>query len=151
VNLTGFLIQAFLVSRIIKYFGMRMAFLITPLIALASYSLLMIAPMLAIFRIVKVAENSIDYSLLSTTKQILYLPLSSEEKYEGRSVIDTFCIRIGDLVQGAAIYISINMLHMVVKDFVVLNFVLALALVALAVFIGRQYYEMSDLESEGSD
>jgi AAA family ATP:ADP antiporter len=150
VNILGFLIQAFLVSRIIKFFGMRIAILITPLIALVSYSVLMIAPVLAIFRVVKITENSLDYSLVNTTRQILYLPLSKEEKYEGRAVIDTFCIRIGDLVQAFAIFFGIHYLHLAVKQFVFLNFFLAAILLALTIYIGREYSRNSEAEAETS-
>jgi AAA family ATP:ADP antiporter len=51
-------------------------------------------------RIVKISENSLDYSLLNTTKQMLYLPLARQEKYEARATIDSFGQRAGDLLQA---------------------------------------------------
>ncbi len=50
VNLLGLLIQLFLVSRIIKYFGIRIAILFLPLIALGVYVILAFSPLLQVVR-----------------------------------------------------------------------------------------------------
>jgi len=38
----------------------------------------------------KVAENSTDYSLNNTVRNILFLPCSREEKYSAKQAIDSF-------------------------------------------------------------
>jgi AAA family ATP:ADP antiporter len=52
---------------------------------------------------VKVAENSVDYSLQSTVNQALFLPTSREAKYKAKAAVDTFCKRFGDTVTGALV------------------------------------------------
>ena len=96
-----------------------------------------------VFRVFKIFENSLDYSLQNTSKQVLYLPLTKREKYEGRAVIDTFCWRLGDMVQAAAIYIGLNWLQVHVAKFAILNTVLGIILVCLAFYIGKLYTEMN--------
>ena len=76
VNITGLLVQPFLVSRIIKYLGMRVAILVLPILALGGYTLLALAPVLGVIRLVKTAENATDYSLQNTVRQSLFLPTS---------------------------------------------------------------------------
>src|SRR5439155_1099826 len=76
VNVVAAVVQLFLVSRILRWFGVRAALFFMPLISLAGYSMLAIAPIIGTIRLVKIAENSTDYSLQNTTRQALFLPTS---------------------------------------------------------------------------
>ncbi|MEO2195228.1 MAG: MFS transporter, partial [bacterium] len=66
VNVVGLLIQLFLVSRIIKYFGVRFGVMALPCIAMGAYNVLAFFPVLAAVRWAKTAENATDYSLNNT-------------------------------------------------------------------------------------
>ncbi len=63
VNVISALIQAFVVSRVIKYAGVRGALLVLPIVALVGYTALAFLPVLGLIKSVKIAENSLDYSL----------------------------------------------------------------------------------------
>ena len=63
VNLLAFLLQAFVVSRIFKYIGVRGALFILPIIALGGYTLIALLPMFGVIRWTKVLENGTDYSI----------------------------------------------------------------------------------------
>ena len=104
VNLLGFLFQLLLVSRIFKYIGVRGALFILPCIALGSYSAIAIVPLLAVLRISKIMENSIDYSINNTARHALFLPTSREAKYKAKATIDTLFWRIGDMLQAVVVY-----------------------------------------------
>ena len=138
VNLAGALIQFFLVSRLIRYAGFSWAFAFTPLIVLLGYSSLLLIPTLAILRLVKMSENSLDYSLLNTTKQMLYLPMNRQEKYEARATIDSFGQRVGDLLQAVVVFIGLNIFHFVYKGFISVVVIFALCNAILALFILRE-------------
>ena len=118
VNLMGVLIQFFLVSRLMRYAGFAVAFALTPVVVFLGYSSLALLPLVAWFRYFKIAENSLDYSLQNTARQMLYLPLSRQEKYEARAVIDPFGQRIGDLLQAGIIFVGLNVLHMDALSFI---------------------------------
>jgi ATP/ADP translocase len=94
VNLLGFLIQAFLVSRVFKWIGIRGALFILPIIALGSYSMIALLPILAMVRVAKVVENSTDYSIQNTARHALFLPTSREAKYNAKQAIDAFFWRL---------------------------------------------------------
>ncbi|RKZ99359.1 MAG: translocase, partial [Gammaproteobacteria bacterium] len=96
VNFAGVVIQLFLVSRILKFFGVRIAILILPVIAFGGYILMAFYPILGIIRWAKTAENSTDYSLHNTVRQVLFLPTNREQKYKAKQAIDTFFVRAGD-------------------------------------------------------
>ena len=100
VNLVGFLLQLFVTSRVIRYLGVRGALFILPALALINYSIIAVAPILAVVRIGKILENSTDYSIQNTLRQALFLPTSREAKYKAKAAIDTFFTRAGDVVSA---------------------------------------------------
>ena len=100
VNLVGFLLQLFVTSRVIRFMGVRGALFILPVLALVNYSIIAVAPILAVVRIGKILENSTDYSIQNTLRQALFLPTSREAKYKAKAAIDTFFTRAGDVVSA---------------------------------------------------
>ena len=100
VNLVGFLLQLFVTSRVIRFMGVRGALFILPVLALVNYSIIAVAPILAVVRIGKILENSTDYSIQNTLRQALFLPTSREAKYKAKAAIDTFFTRAGDVLSA---------------------------------------------------
>jgi len=146
VTFVGLAIQLFLVARIYHHVGVRGALLVHPVIVAAGYGLIALAPMLGGFvpiftliRLVKIAENSIDYSLMNTTRHALFLPVDRDAKYEGKTAIDSFFWRFGDLIQAGVVFVGLNWLGWGASQFALLNLLLALAWIGLAVAIGRQF------------
>jgi AAA family ATP:ADP antiporter len=106
VNLLGFLVQTFAVSRIFRFLGIQGSLYVLPLIALTSYMTLAIAPFLAVVRVAKTLENATDYSLQNTVRQALFLPTSREAKYKAKAAIDTFFMRFGDVLQAGIVWLG---------------------------------------------
>ena len=136
----------FLVARIYRWVGIRGALLVHPAIVAIGYGLIAIGPALGGFipiftliRLVKIAENSIDYSLMNTTRQALFLPVDRDAKYEGKTAIDTFFWRFGDLIQAGVVYVGLNALQWTPTQFAELNLVLAVLWLVLAWRIGLQF------------
>ncbi len=138
VNIATLLIQLFIVSRILKYFDIRIAILVLPIIAMLGYSVLAFIPILAIVRIAKTAENSTDYSLQNTVRQILFLPTTREEKYKAKQAIDSFFVRAGDVFSAILVYAGTTWLSFKVKDFALFNLVLVFIWLILAYIIGKE-------------
>jgi AAA family ATP:ADP antiporter len=139
VTLIGLLVQTLLVARLLRFFGLPRAIMILPLIAAFGYALIAFVPIFSIIRWVKVAENGVDVSLMSTIRQILFLPTSREVKYEGKTAVDTFFWRFGDLIQGVAIYAGIHVFQLDVAAFALGNLLLALLWTGVALAISREY------------
>jgi len=106
VNLVGLLLQLFATSRVIRLMGVRGALFVLPVIALINYSVIVVAPLLAVVRVGKILENSTDYSIQNTLRQALFLPTSREAKYKAKAAIDTFFTRIGDVVSAGFVYLG---------------------------------------------
>ena len=137
VNLAGFVLQMFVVSRILKFIGVGKALFIHPVVALVGYLLMLRAPSMATMAYLKVADNSLDYSLGNTTKQALWLPTSREAKYKAKQAVDSFFVRIGDVIQAALVFTG-ERLAFAVPAFASVNVVLAGAWLGVVFLINRQ-------------
>ncbi|MBN1831602.1 MAG: MFS transporter [Deltaproteobacteria bacterium] len=136
VNLAGLLIQLFLVSRILKYLGIRIALLVLPFIALCGYFVIAFIPVMTIIRWAKTAENSTDYSLQNTVRHALFLPTTREEKYKAKQATDTFFVRAGDVLSAVLVYIGTTWLAFQTSQFALFCIGLVVVWFALAVVIG---------------
>jgi len=145
VNLLTVLIQVSLVARIIRRIGVRGAVLVLPVITLIGYGMVAFIPVFSIIRIVKIMENSTDYSLMNTSRHALYLPLSAAKKYEGKTTIEAFFWRFGDLAQAGAIYAGLNWFHFGITQFALVNMVLSLIWLGVAWRVGRHYRVRQDV------
>lgn len=138
VNLLTLLLQFFLVSRIVRFAGIRRALFVMPLLALGGYSLLALAPVLAIARAVKIAENATDYSLNNTARHALFLIAPREAKYKAKLIVDTLCQRIGDVGSAAVVFVGTKV-GLGIVGFVSTNIVVQLLWLAVVVGVTRMH------------
>jgi AAA family ATP:ADP antiporter len=133
VNLLGLLIQAFMVSRFMKYLGVRGTLFIGPIMSLITYGVTVVQPVVNVFRVVKAGENANDYSTNNTVRQALFLPTPREVKYKAKAAIDTFFARAGDALH-ALVVLAGTRLAFAIPAFAVVN--VAIVGVWLAVVAG---------------
>ena len=133
------LVQLFLVSRIFRWFGVRGAILVLPAIMVLNYGLILFIPVFALVRLMMIIEMTANYSIQNTTNHTLYLPVSREEKYVGKTTIDTFFVRFGDLLQALLILLVAQVLGLEISWIIGINLALALVLFALGTAIGRYH------------
>lgn len=143
VNVLSAIIQAFLVSRVLKHFGVRAALLVLPAVALFGYVAMAFVPMLWFIRSVKLAENSLDYSLQNTARNALYLPTSREAKYKAKQANDTFFVRFGDLLSAGLVFAGTTWLGFATREFALANVALAVVWLILAIAIGRRFRQLA--------
>ena len=124
VNGIALLLQAFVCSRLLRFGGFGAILLILPVISLLSYSAMALVPVLAVVRVMKIAENSVDYSIHNTARHVLWLPVSSSLKFKGKPAIDTFVVRFGDGFAALTVLIGERLLHLSTQGFAVINVVL---------------------------
>lgn len=124
VNLLGFLLQMFVVSRVFRFLGVGRALFIHPIVALTGYLLMLRAPSIGLMTNLKIADNSIDYSLGNTTKQALWLPTSREAKYKAKQAVDSFFVRMGDVLQAGVVFAG-ERLALAVPAFAAINVALS--------------------------
>ena len=142
VNVVALLVQLFLTSRIVKFGGVGRAVMILPIIAMGAYSVIAFFPMLAAVRWAKTAENSTDYSLNNTVKNMLFLPTTREQKYKAKQVSDAFFHRAGDMLSAGTVFLGSSLLALSAATFALFNLALVLVFLGIAYAIGRAYREL---------
>jgi len=139
VNGLGIAIQLLLVARIFKYLGVGGATRVLPAIALIGYGLLAFVPVFWLIRLFKIVENGVNYSLQNTARHALILPCDEEQKYAGKTTIDTFFWRLGDLAHAAIVFAGVTWFAAQPAQFAAFNAVLAVAWFWLASRVAADY------------
>jgi AAA family ATP:ADP antiporter len=121
VNVVAVLLQAFVASRLVKRFGLAGVLFALPVIALGAYGFVAVGATLMIVRVAKTAENSTDYSVMNTAKQLLWLPTTREEKYKAKQAVDSFFFRMGDLTAAFVIFAGTTWLSLDAAGFALVN------------------------------
>jgi len=138
VSRVTLVLQLFATSRLIRSLGVRGSLFILPVIALVNYSIIAVAPILAIIRVGKVLENSGDYSIQNTVRQALFLPTSREAKYKAKAAIDTFGQRTGDVLAAVVVIVG-GLLGFALMTFALINVALTAAWLWVAAQIAREH------------
>jgi AAA family ATP:ADP antiporter len=147
VNFAALLLQAVVASRLLKYGGFAAIVLMLPVIALVSYATMALLPVLAIVKVMKIAENATDYSINNTSRHVLWLPVSSEMKFRGKPAIDTLYVRMGDGLAAATVLVGVQWLALATEMFFVLNVALVLAWFGFAALLIREHRKASEANS----
>jgi ATP:ADP antiporter, AAA family len=143
VNVFGLLLQLFVVSRVVKHLGVHWAVLILPVLSFGAYGVLAVYPVLMAVLAVKVAENSTDYSLNNTVRNMLFLPCTYEQKFGAKQAIDSFFWRMGDVLSAGLVFAGTTVVMLGPRGFAAANAVLVLAWLALAWRVGQEYRRLA--------
>jgi AAA family ATP:ADP antiporter len=143
VNVIAVLLQAFVASRLVKRFGLAGVLFALPVIALGAYGFVALGATLAVVRWAKTAENSTDYSLMNTAKQLLWLPTSREEKYKAKQAVDSFFVRLGDLLAAFLVFAGTAWLALDASGFALLNLGFVLIWMVLAWVIVKRNRQLT--------
>lgn len=147
ISLLNLALQVLLVSRVVRAMGVGGAMLVLPVVAAAGYGLIAFVPIFSLIAAFKVLENSLDYSLQNTLRHTLFLPTTRSARFQGKTTIETFFYRFGDLLQAGIIYVGIHAMGFETSHFAILNACLAIVWIVVAVQIGRHYRRMTHEET----
>jgi AAA family ATP:ADP antiporter len=143
VNICAVLLQAFVASRLVKKFGLAGVLFALPVIALGAYGFVALGATLAIVRLAKTAENATDYSVMNTAKQLLWLPTNREEKYKAKQAVDSFFVRIGDLMAAFVVFAGATWLALDMSGFAIINLGFIVVWLGLAWMLVKQNKRLS--------
>jgi AAA family ATP:ADP antiporter len=100
VNLLTPLLQIFLVSRLMRRFGIGVTLMILPVAAIAGFALIGIYPTLAVLVAFQVLRRAGEYAIARPAREVLFTVLDREQKYKAKNFIDTVVFRGGDAASG---------------------------------------------------
>jgi len=144
VNLCALGLQAFVASRLLKYGGVGLILLLLPMISLVSYTAMWIVPVLAVVKLMKIAENATDYSINNTARHVLWLPVPAAMTYRGKPTIDTLVTRIGDGLAAVTALVGVQLLDLATDSYFVFNVFLVLVWLVLSFDVIRKHRELSE-------
>ena len=146
VNIAALVLQALFVSRIIRFGGMRMLLITTPLVSLVAYASMALAPILGLIQVMKVAENSSNYSINNTARHMLWLPTTKEMLYQAKPRVDTLFVRLGDGLAALTILIGTRMFTLSNIQFILVNLVLIFIWLGLSIYLNREHQRWSNVK-----
>ena len=144
VNGVALFLQAVVASRLLKYGGFGALLMLLPVVALFSYSAMAIVPVLAVVKLMKVAENSTDYSINNTARHVLWLPVASEVKFKGKPTIDSLFARVGDGMAALTVLIGVNVLALATGAFFAFSAALVFVWIFYALRVVREHKRLCE-------
>jgi AAA family ATP:ADP antiporter len=131
--------QLFLVSFITRTFGITTALLILPAAMAAASGIYFVTPMLMTAALLTISDNSFNYSINQTAREMLYVPTSDDVKYKARAFINMLVQRVG---KGAAILMALGfgaLANLSIRYLSILAFAVIAIWVAFGWYAGRQF------------
>jgi AAA family ATP:ADP antiporter len=101
VQAASLTIQFLLFGRLFKWFGMRALLASVPLLMTVGYALFALAPVFMVLVLVYAVRRVADYAITRPCRDSLFTVVSRGEKYQAKSLIDTFAYRGGDALSGS--------------------------------------------------
>ncbi len=83
----------FSTGLILRFVGVSATLLLIPVTLLVALCGFFVVPTFGMIAFAKIFDKSMGYSLFRAAKELLYLPLSHEEKTQGKAVVDVFSYR----------------------------------------------------------
>jgi AAA family ATP:ADP antiporter len=143
VGVISLVTQLFLVSFIIRRFGMTSALLVLPLALSLASGIYLAVPVLWTAGLLFVADGSFAYSINQTAREMLLVPTSSDVKYKARAFINMFVQRTG---KGAAILMAIGLVFIPVRFLSILALVVIAIWIGFASFAGQRFRDLTEEE-----
>lgn len=104
-NALSVLVQLALTGWLLKRFGPHLALYVMPMAILVGSGLYFAAPILLFASLLSTADNAFAYSVQQTSREALYVPTSTQEKYEAKAFIDVVWLRAS---KGVAILLGLG-------------------------------------------
>ena len=98
---TGMLLLHGSTGPLLRLAGVPLVLLSIPLIMGGGVTVFTVAPALATVLVIKVGSKCFDYTLFRNAKEILYIPLSYQERTQGKSLVDMLTYRVAKGIASA--------------------------------------------------
>jgi AAA family ATP:ADP antiporter len=148
VGVISVVTQFFLVSFVIRKFGITAALLVLPVSMAAASGFYFAAPLLWTGALLTISDNSFNYSINQTARETLFAPTSADVQYKARAFTNMFVQRLG---KGAAILMALVLSALPIRFLSVL----ALAVIAVwayfAVRAGRHFDILTVKERQAAE
>jgi ATP:ADP antiporter, AAA family len=144
-NVMTVLFQLFGSFLFVHFLGLKKSHLCLPIILSINAVGSLVSPSFAMISMAFITIKAFDFSLFGVLKEMLYIPLKQEEKFQAKSIIDVFAYRSAKAVASCLILlIQVAGFPHLIHSLTV-GSILMLALWAVAV------YKMFQIKDESPD
>lgn len=145
IGVVSIVTQLFLVSFVIRTFGMRTALLVLPVAMALASGIYFAVPILWTAAFLSISDNAFSYSINQTARETLFMPTSSDVKYKARAFINMFVQRIG---KGAAILMALGLAFVPVRFLSLLAGIVSVIWIFFALYAGKRFDEFTSDEAK---
>ena len=138
--------QFFLVSFVIRTFGLTTALLVLPVVMAVSSAVYFAMPVLTAAALLTISDNAFSYSMNQTSRETLFVPTLPEVKYKARAFINMFVQRSG---KGLAIIMALGLSAVPMTYLSVLAVVVIAIWVVFALYAGREFERLARAPARG--
>jgi AAA family ATP:ADP antiporter len=143
VNALTITTQVALTGRLLRRFGVPRVLAVVPVLTVAGFIGLGVAPVLPVLVAFQIARRAGDYAVMRPAREVLFTVVDRETKYKAKNVIDTVVYRAGDAVSGW-LFAGLKALGIGLAGVAWLSVPIALIWAALGVWLGRQEERRSE-------
>lgn len=93
ISICKFFLQFFATFLLVQFLGLRKSHFVVPGILLGNAALTLITPSFGVITYGFSVIKTFDYSIFNILKEMLYVPLKTDEKFKAKAVIDVFAYR----------------------------------------------------------
>jgi ATP:ADP antiporter, AAA family len=144
-NLLSVVVQFFVVSFILRTFGIVTGLLVLPVSVMISAAAFAAGPSLQTVSLMVIFDNGLNYSLQQTARESLFTPVSRDEKYKARAFINMFVQRVA---KGISIFVTLGFaaIGFGARSLSVATITTLLLLALCSVYAGRQFSNLAGRE-----
>lgn len=144
-NFVALLVQIFLTGWVIKRWGIAVALCVLPISVLLGSAGYLLFPILLFGSLLNTFDYAFAYSIQQTAKELLYVPISRQEKYEAKAFIDIFWLRLGKGLAVLMVYwVSLGFAGDAVRWLSFLLVMVMLGWIALGLLAGRYHKRLEE-------
>ena len=139
-NVISVITQFFLVSFVIRRFGITTALLVLPAAAFLSSGVYLAIPVVWAGALLTISDNAFNYSINQTAREMLFMPTSPDEQYKARAFSNMFVQRLG---KGAAILMALVLNVLPIRYLSLVAMAVIAVWVGFAVSAGRRFDQLT--------
>jgi ATP:ADP antiporter, AAA family len=138
VNVLTLLGQLLVVGKLVERLGVGAALALLPVLALAGFAAIGLAPTLIVLLVFQVARRAADYAIARPAREMLFTVLGRDAKYKSKNFIDTVVFRGGDAASGW-LYSGLKAIGLGLSGMAAAAIPGVLLWLAIGIFLGRRY------------
>jgi AAA family ATP:ADP antiporter len=137
VNILTLVLQVFFTSRALRHLGVAITLIALPVVSLAGFAALAIAPTVGVLVVVQVLRRISNFAFARPARELLFTTVTREDKYKAKSFLDTAVYRAGDQI-GSWSYALMGLMGLAMVGISLVAVPLSALWIALSWWLGRR-------------